>query len=117
MRWTAAGAQNVAQLRALYYSAHARWEGFGATRPLARLQLLPPPAATPATSTAAVPAALAPPDHEPAPPPAPGAPPAAAAQHIATDDSTRSGMIVRQRRADRGGRGGPREAREGATKA
>lgn len=93
MRWAAAGAQHIAQLRALYHSAHARWDGFWATRPLARLRLLPPPAPAPAACAAAPPATVTPPDRgaaspplpaAAAPPPAPSAPPSAAAPRIAT---------------------------------
>jgi len=85
MRWTAAGAQHLAQVRALWYSAHARWEGFWATRPLARLRLRPPPAAAPAASAAAPPATAPPPEGAAAaPPPAPSAPLPTAAPRIAT---------------------------------
>ena len=81
MRWTAPGAQHIAQLRALAHSAHARWDVFWASRPLARLRLLPPRAtpavppeadAAPTTlaATAAPPAAVADPPADSPPPPA-----------------------------------------------
>jgi len=83
MRWTAAGAQHLAQLRALYHSAHARWDHFWATRPLTRLHRLPPPATAPATGTPAAHETVAPPPVA-APPPVSSAPALAAAQRIAT---------------------------------
>ncbi len=61
MRWTAPGAQQIATLRALYHSAHRRWDTFWASRPLTRLRLLPapavgaPPVAVPAASPGALP--------------------------------------------------------------
>jgi hypothetical protein len=81
MRWAAPGAQHIAQLRALAHSAHARWDVFWASRPLARLRLLPPlaaPAVPPAAdaapttlaATAAPPAAVADPPADTPPPPA-----------------------------------------------
>ena len=85
MRWSAPGAHGIAQLRALYHSAHARWDTFWASRPLTRLRLLPPvpvlaPAAPPATLEApAAPAPAACPPHAAATPPSP-----AAGAHIAT---------------------------------
>jgi hypothetical protein len=83
MRWTAPGAQHIAQLRALAHSAHARWDVFWASRPLARLRLLPSRAtpavpkeadAAPSTlaATAAPPAAVADPPPD-SPPPLAGA--------------------------------------------
>jgi hypothetical protein len=57
MRWTAPGAQQIASLRALYHSAHGRWETFWASRPLTRLRLLPPPALAAAPAPGAAPAA------------------------------------------------------------
>lgn len=58
MRWSAAGAQQTANLRALYCSAGGRWTTFWASRPLTRarrvaplappvLALVPPPAEAP----------------------------------------------------------------------
>jgi hypothetical protein len=88
MRWSAPGAQAIASLRALYHSAHARWDTFWATQPLTRLRLLPP---DPHAAARAVPpvaaAALALPVLDPpaaASPAASTAPPAAAAKRIAT---------------------------------
>jgi hypothetical protein len=43
MRWSAPGAQSIANLRALHHSAHPRWDTFWAGKPLTRLRLLPPP--------------------------------------------------------------------------
>lgn len=51
MRGTREGAQAIASLRALYSSAHDRWNVCWASKPLTRLRLLPPAAAT-APSTA-----------------------------------------------------------------
>jgi len=94
MRWNAPGAQSIASLRALYHSAHARWDTFWATQPLTRLRLLPP---DPHAAARAVPpvaaAALALPVLDPpvaaspgasTAPPTPPTPPAAAAKRIAT---------------------------------
>lgn len=78
MRWTAAGAQQVAQLRALHHSAHARWDAFWATRPLTRLRLLPQPVVAPAASAAA------PPPNDAAVPPPPSAPPPPAVPRLST---------------------------------
>jgi hypothetical protein len=94
MRWTAPGAHYIANLRALYHSAAARWDTFWATQPLTRLRLLPSETAVPAPravpdlppaapTTSALPATDLPapalPDASTAPPPA-----AAATQRIAT---------------------------------
>jgi hypothetical protein len=88
MRWSPSGAQSIANLRALYRSAHGRWQVWWASRPLARLRLLPPAVVDASTDAQApvVPAipAVAP----PAPPPdlhtVGQTPPAAAAKRIAT---------------------------------
>jgi hypothetical protein len=51
MRWSAPGAQEIANLRALYRSAHQRWDAFWASCPLARLRVLGPrPAVVPAAA-------------------------------------------------------------------
>jgi hypothetical protein len=97
MRWSAPGAQYIANLRALHHSAHARWDAFWASKPLTRLRLLPPPVVaqlSPATAAGPLADAVAAPLHLPAaasPTPAPPdpsisstEPPAAAAQRIAT---------------------------------
>ena len=44
MRWSAAGAQQTANLRALYRSAEERWTTFWASRPLSRARRLAPSA-------------------------------------------------------------------------
>lgn len=85
MRWSAAGAQRLASLHALYRSAHERWQAFWAGRPLCRLRALPrpTPTATLAPSAAETPVAPpAPPTLAAAPPPDPVR--ASAAARIAT---------------------------------
>jgi hypothetical protein len=78
MRWTHAGAQAIANLRALAHSAAPRWAHFWASKPLTRLRLLPPPAAAPPTCAIAAPAAQPPDQAVPAPPPpVPDTPPPA----------------------------------------
>jgi hypothetical protein len=59
MRWSPAGAQRIANLRALYRSAPGRWETFWASHPLARRRWAAP-AAPPVTAAPAPPAAAAP---------------------------------------------------------
>jgi hypothetical protein len=88
MRWSAAGAQTLASLRALSYSAD-RWDPFWRTKPLHRLRLLPPAALAPATDLvqASAPAAARPAaatHHPDAPVAAPAPPPAPLADHIRT---------------------------------
>jgi hypothetical protein len=89
MRWTAAGAQHIANLRALYHCAQARWDAFWASRPLARVRRLPalpsalldraaPAPAAPALATGE--ASALPPDTRSSLP----TPPAALTQRIAT---------------------------------
>jgi hypothetical protein len=83
MRWTHAGAQQIANLRALAHCAHGRWDTFWASRPLTRLRPLPAPVA-PDTSALAPqrdpPPAPTPPD----PPPSGDLPPATAGTRIVT---------------------------------
>jgi hypothetical protein len=83
MRWSAPGAQYIANLRALYRSAPARWAVWWASRPLARLHLLPPRAAVAPSTGAAVPAEAAVPVPVPAAP-APPTSPVAPTTRIAT---------------------------------
>jgi hypothetical protein len=90
MRWTQPGAQAIASLRALYSSAHGRWDVFWASKPLHRLRLLPHAAAAPSTAPAAAasPASVAPSPPTlaaPTPPSSATAPtPPAGTAHIAT---------------------------------
>jgi hypothetical protein len=103
MRWSAPGAQQIANLRALDRSAPARWAVWWASHPLRRLRLLPPltatrsaPAAAPAGTASAirVPADPAPLAADLPPPALPdlgagataaaGTPPPATATRIAT---------------------------------
>lgn len=71
MRWSAAGVQRLASLRALYFSG--RWQPFWASMPLHRLRLLPPsPPTTAQPSPAARVASATVPPAQPAP--APGHP-------------------------------------------
>lgn len=84
MRWSATGAQHIAALRALYRSAHARWEMFWLSHPLARARLLesrPAPAYPPADTP--------PPTDAPATPPATLVPETATADPPPTPRATR----------------------------
>jgi hypothetical protein len=54
-RWTAPGAQTIANLRAVYHCADGRWQTLWASRPLTRLRLLPIPTAASAPETQAQP--------------------------------------------------------------
>jgi hypothetical protein len=77
MRWSPAGAQQTANLRALYRSAPARWTTFWASQPLRRARRLAPPAPPVLASAPPTPASKTPPPPPillPAPAPTPADP-------------------------------------------